>query len=120
MVSLAGNELDMRRGKVEKLRAAGWRVGTAGEFLDLSPEEIALIEIKFRLAREVRVRRRRKRLTQADLAELLGSSQSRIAKMEAADESVSLDLLLRSLLSLGCSPGDLARVIRTRQSEEAA
>ena len=41
----------------------------------------------------------------------LGSSQSRVAKMEAADPSVSLDLLVRGLLATGASPRDIGRVL---------
>src|SRR5581483_4278956 len=42
-------------------------------------------------------------LSQAVVAKRLGSSQSRVAKMEAGDPSVSLDLLLRALLALGAT-----------------
>ncbi len=52
-----------------------------------------------------------KDLTQIQLASLLGSSQSRVAKVEAADTSVSLDLLIRSLLAMGASNRELARYI---------
>jgi len=44
-------------------------------------------------------------------AKLIKSSQSRLAKMEGGDPSVSLDLLIRSLLALGASNRDLARAI---------
>ena len=102
----------MRRTKRERLQAAGWRIGSAAQFLNLSPDEVALIEIKLRLAKGLHERRVRRRLTQTQLAKLLHSSQSRIAKMEVADVSVSVDLLMRALLSLGYSPRDLARIIQ--------
>ncbi|OGO38999.1 MAG: hypothetical protein A2Z03_00735 [Chloroflexi bacterium RBG_16_56_8] len=51
------------------------------------------------------------RLTQMELARLLESSQSRVAKMESGDSSVSLDLLVRSLIALGATRQDLAQVI---------
>ena len=110
----------MRRTKSEKVQAGGWRIGSTAEFLDLSPDEVALIEIKSRLAKALRERRVHKRLTQTQLAKLLHSSQSRIAKMEVADASVSVDLLMRALLSLGYSPQDLARVIQARRSQKVA
>jgi predicted transcriptional regulator len=50
-------------------------------------------------------------LTQADLARTMKSSQSRVAKMEAGDASVSLDLLVRSLLAVGTTNKELAKVI---------
>ncbi|MEZ4589877.1 MAG: helix-turn-helix transcriptional regulator [Chloroflexota bacterium] len=40
-------------------------------------------------------------MTQTELAALLDTGQSRVAKMEAADSSVSTELLIRSLFSLG-------------------
>ncbi len=100
--------------KLKRARAAGWKVGTAKEFLGLSDEEAALIEMKLSLASQLGKRRRARHLTQAQLARQLGSSQSRVAKMEAADPSVSLDLLVRSLLSLGASRADVARMLARR------
>ena len=99
----------MQATKRKRLAKKGWKVGTAAEFLDLSPEEVAYIEMKLALSHELRERRRRKRLTQAQLAKLIESSQSRVAKMEAGDPEVSLDLLIKSLLALGASKKDLAK-----------
>ncbi|MBM3288363.1 MAG: helix-turn-helix domain-containing protein [Candidatus Eisenbacteria bacterium] len=101
----------MREEKKKRLEERGWRVGTARGFLGLSAEEEALIELKLQLAASLRRRRLRRRLTQTDLAKILKSSQSRVAKMEAGDPSVSVDLLVRSLIALGASPRELARAI---------
>lgn len=101
----------MDRAKRKRLEAAGWKIGTVREFLDLSPEEEAYLEIKLQLAKNLQKRRREKKLTQVDLARLLKSSQSRIAKMEAGDPTVSIDLLIRSLLALGASPKTLLRKV---------
>ena len=100
----------MRKTKKEKLKKAGWKIGSAAELLDLTPEEAAFIELKIALAQDLRRRRESKNLTQNQLARLLRSSQSRIAKMEAGDPTVSLDLLFRSLLFLGASPKQLAKI----------
>jgi predicted XRE-type DNA-binding protein len=94
-----------------KLEQAGWRVGSTEEFLELSPEEANYIELKLALASSLREMRTSKNLTQAELATLLKSSQSRVAKMEAGDPTVSLDLLVRSLLSLGLTWETLAGLI---------
>jgi DNA-binding transcriptional regulator YiaG len=99
------------KSKKEKLKKAGWAVGNAADFLDLSDQEAALIELKLALARDLRQRRRSRKLTQTQFARLLRSSQSRVAKMEAGDPTVSIDLLLRSLFSLGASPKQLAKVL---------
>lgn len=101
----------MKQSKSTKLRKAGWRVGSAKDFLDLSDAEAALIEMRLALSRNLRERRIGGGLSQTDLATRLGSSQSRIAKMEAADPTVSLDLLIRSLLSLGVSTREIAKAL---------
>lgn len=103
----------MNAAKKKRLERRGWKVGTAAEFLDLTPEEEAFVELRLKLADAVRHLRAEKRLTQVELARLLGSSQSRVAKLEAAENSVSLDLLIRSLLALGATTRDLAKVIGT-------
>jgi transcriptional regulator with XRE-family HTH domain len=86
-------------------------VGTAREFLGLTDEEAAFVELKLALARSLRTRRERRGLTQTQLAKLIESSQSRVAKMEAGDRTVSLDLLVRSLLAMGATKQELARII---------
>lgn len=104
----------MREGKRRRLEAKGWKVGSAKDFLRLTEEEAAYIEVKLRLAASLRRHREHRRLTQAELAGLVKSSQSRIAKMEAGDASVSLDLLIRSLLALGTSYRELSCIIASR------
>ena len=92
----------MRADKRRRLERAGWRVDDSPrEFLGLSKREMQLIDIKISLATEFRRRRAESEISQTDLAGLLGSSQSRVAKMEAADPSVSTDLLIRGLLAMG-------------------
>ncbi|MGF1615055.1 MAG: helix-turn-helix domain-containing protein [Gammaproteobacteria bacterium] len=105
----------MRASKRKKLTDAGWKVGDAKDFLDLSPGEDAYIELRLRLAVGLKSRRSRKKITQVELAKALGSSQSRVAKMEAGDPSVSVDLLVRSLMALGASNRDIAKIIAPRQ-----
>ena len=101
----------MHEFKRRRLEAKGWRVGSAKEFLALSEQEAAYIELKLKLAECLRKKRRERRLGQTDLAKLVKSSQSRVAKMEAADLSVSIDLLIRSLLALGTSNPELGQII---------
>ena len=104
----------MRKSKQERLEAKDWRFGTAQEFLGLSDEESAYVELRLRLADSLRLRRQKRKLSQVGLAKLLRSSQSRVAKMEGGDPSVSIDLLIRSLLALGASNRDLARTIQSQ------
>jgi DNA-binding XRE family transcriptional regulator len=105
----------MERTKRKRLEAQGWRFGSAADFLDLSPEDSAIIELRLRLSDALKERRQTAKLSQKALATRVGSSQSRIAKMEANDPSVSLDLLITSLVGLGVSLKDLGRIMGTKQ-----
>lgn len=88
-----------------------WRETSVQVLFELTDEEMAYIELKVQLARQVRRLREQQNLTQTALAEKLGSSQSRVAKMEKGDESVSLDLLVRSLIALGVGREDIGRFL---------
>lgn len=99
----------MKPGKLKRLRGAGWKVGTAKEFLQLSDEEALLVELRLALTGAVKRSRQKRGLSQVDLAQRMKSSQSRVAKIEAGDPSVSLDLIVRALLATGASRQDLRR-----------
>lgn len=101
----------MHEPKKNRLNAAGWRSGDAAEFLELSPEEAAFVELKLALARFLKEMRTQRGWTQAQVARKLGSSQARVARMESADTSVSVDLLVKSLLTLGASCHEVGSVI---------
>ncbi len=101
----------MDKGKKARLEKKGWKVGTVAEFLNLTVEESTYIEMKLALSEKLKERRLRKKLTQAQLATAIESSQSRVAKMEAGDPTVSIDLLVKSLLALGVSKKELGRTI---------
>lgn len=103
--------MTVKESKRAKLEKKGWKIGSAEEFLDLSDEESAYIEMKLALSEKLKRSRQKKRMTQADLAKLVHSSQSRVAKMEAGDPTVSIDLLMKSLLALGVTKKELARSI---------
>ena len=94
----------MKADKQKKLEKAGWRVGSAAEFLGLTPAEEAYVEMKLALAQELAEVRRTRRRTQERLAAMLKTSQPRVALMEKGNPSVSLDLLVRALLALGITP----------------
>jgi ribosome-binding protein aMBF1 (putative translation factor) len=106
----------MDKKKIQRLRRAGWKVGSVAEFLDLTPEEAAYIELRLALSDALRARRTDSGLTQEDLARRLGSSQSRVAKMEGSDPSVSVDLLIRGLLATGASRDEIAAVIGRKEA----
>ena len=101
--------MTVKQSKRQKLEQNGWRVGSASDFLGLSAEESAYIEMKLALSEALREEREKKKLSQVQLARLIASSQSRVAKMEAADSSVSMDLLVKSLLALGVARKKVAQ-----------
>ena len=108
----------MDTAKRQRLQAAGWTIGTAEEFLGLSPEETAFIEIKLALSKAIKQNRLSQQMTQYDLAQKIKSSQSRVAKIEAGDPSASLDLLIRTLLTFGATRQDIAEVILNSGSSQ--
>jgi len=101
----------MNKQTKERLEQAGWRVGNAQDFLGLSDEELAFIELRLALASKLREAREHLKATQAQVARMINSSQSRIAKMEACDPSVSSDLMLKGLIALGVSFKDLGKTV---------
>ena len=110
----------MRNDKRRRLERAGWTIGDAGDFLGLSDDERRFIETKLALAAGLRQWREHLDLTQTEVAKRFGSSQSRVAKMEAADKTVSTDLLLRSLFRLGAGRRDVARLLSQKSRTRAA
>ncbi len=101
----------MNKTKLKRLKEGGWAVGDAKGFLGLSDAEAAIIEMKVSLAAGLRRRRVARGLSQSALAARIGSSQSRVAKMEAGDPSVSIELLLRSLLATGTKRREIAQLL---------
>ena len=109
----------MKGAKRKQLEANGWKVGNAADFLELTDEEANYIELKLKLATRLKEARTQRRLTQKEFAKQIDSSQSRVAKMETGDPSVSLDLLIKSLLALGVSNNDIGKAITNSNSKAA-
>ena len=104
----------MLESKKRRIAAKGWKIGTAKEFLGLSASEEAYIDLRLCVSEGLKSRRNLRRVTQTQLAQALRSSQSRVAKMEAGDPTVSIDLLVKSLLVLGTANRELAAIIAPR------
>src|SRR4051812_33009641 len=100
-MTMKANEVVMKSSKRKKLEAAGFKAGDVAEFLALSDEEMALIDLKVRLVMMLKAVRESRGVTQQALAKLMGSSQSRVAKLEGACAEASLDLICKALFSLG-------------------
>jgi DNA-binding XRE family transcriptional regulator len=110
----------MEKRKRQRLEKAGWAVGSAADFLELTSQEAAFVELKLALATRLKERRHRRGMTQSMLARFLGSSQPRVAKMEAGDRSVTLDLLVRSLFAMGATRREIARLMDAPRQKRAA
>jgi ribosome-binding protein aMBF1 (putative translation factor) len=110
----------MKKTKRQRLETAGWRVGTAAEFLELDDIEAQIVEIKLSLSEELRKTRERRHWTQTDLAERIGSSQSRVARMEGGARGVSLDLLIQGLLATGATRRSIAKALAPRKKAMSA
>ena len=101
----------MDKRKRARLQSRGWKVGTTAEFLNLSAEEAAIVEVRLALSQGVRKLRQHKKLSQLELASMMGSSQSRVAKVKSGHPSVSVDLMVKSLAALGASREDVGKMI---------
>ncbi len=101
----------MDKKKKRALESRGYKIGSAKNFLGLSKEESEYIELKLALSQALSEQRKQKKLTQIQLAKMLNSSQSRVAKMEKGDPTVSLDLLVKSLLAVGATKKSIAEAI---------
>ncbi len=101
----------MDKKKQKKLEAAGWKVGSAEDFLELNQAESGFIALKIALSERLKKRRQSLRLTQKEFAGMIHSSQSRVAKMEAGDPGVTLDLLVKSLLTLKTPKEEIEKML---------
>ena len=115
-VKTESRDMIMKAAKRKKLEANGWKLGNTTDFLNLSDEEAAYIEMKLKLAKHLKLARISRRLTQKELAHRINSSQSRVAKMETGDRSVSIDLLIKSLLALGIKEKDIGKTISSTKT----
>ncbi len=101
----------MEKAKKNKIESKGWKVGDIDQFLGLDSAEMAIVEMKMALAKTLIEKRKKSKITQINMAKLIGSSQSRVAKIEKADPTVSIELMLKSLLSLGTTRKEIAKAI---------
>ncbi len=108
--------MTMKATKKKSLEAKGYKVSDTQEFLGMTDEEYAFVEMKALLAKSLKDMRKSKKVSQAKLAQRIGSSQSRVAKMEAGDPSVSADLLFKGMLALGATRKDISRALATSRA----
>lgn len=93
------------------LRAKGWAVGGAREFLGMSAAQESFVDTRLNLLRALLETRKARGWTQAQLAEAMGTGQPRVAAMESGDPSTSTDLLLRALFVMGLTRRQVGEAI---------
>ncbi len=101
----------MRAGKFKRLEAAGWKSTSVQDFLNLDDADMEYIETKLALTKAVRQERLKRHITQVTLAHRMKTSQSRVAKIEKGDPTVSIDLILRAMFALGMNRKELAKAV---------
>ena len=101
----------MKQAKRQRLERKGWKVGSARDLLQLTDDEVTYIELKLALGDQLKTMREKKAITQVELARLMRSSQSRVAKMESGEPSVSIDLLVKAMLALGATRKQIASAV---------
>lgn len=87
--------------KRKTLERAGWRFGDAADFLEMTDAERQLLDARAELAMAIRRQREARSLSQKQLAEMLKTSQPRVAKIERAAADVSMDQLVRAFTAVG-------------------
>ena len=100
----------MSKTRKEELAEAGFEETTIQKFLDLSDIDMKLIDLKIELGKLLKKQRKVKKLTQSQLADIVKTNQARIARIENADNSVSIDSILISLYSVGTKEKDISGV----------
>lgn len=88
------------------------------ELLGLSDADVLLIDLKIVLKAAVKKHRLKVGMTQKALAELIDSSQSRIAKLEGGDSSVSIDMMINCLFHMGVKELGLASIVCPEVEEQ--
>lgn len=101
----------MDKKKRKELEQKGFKIGSTGDYLELTPEEESYIDIRLDIRDLLKSQRTKKGWTQQQLADSIGSSQSRIAKLEAGDPGISLDLMFKALLQLGTSKKEIGKML---------
>ncbi|MBO4435298.1 MAG: helix-turn-helix transcriptional regulator [Fibrobacter sp.] len=103
----------MDKAKKESLEKKGWKFGDVDEYLGLTPAEMVIVEMKAELAKALIKKRKKSGMSQTEASAKAQTSQSRYAKAEHSDSSVSLELMIKLFFSLGADKKELFKVLRT-------
>jgi len=106
----------MKKTKREGLERAGYTITDTQKFLNLSDEEMAVIDLKISLVQKLKDVRKAAGVTQKQLAKLMKSSQSRVAMLESGSSDASLELICKALFTLGVSPKEIGKTIASTKA----
>ena len=101
----------MKATKKKALESAGYNMTNAAEWLGLSPQEDAIVNMRVNFAMEIERICKEQGITQKALAEKIGTRQSGVARMLNNPSKVTLDHLIRTLLALGTPSKRIASLI---------
>ncbi len=88
-----------------------WVETDVEELLQLSAEDLVIVEFRAALAVALQRARKRRKLTQQEAAERIGTSQAQVSKMEAGQSSITLDRIIRALAALGVSRPTIVKAL---------
>ena len=97
--------------KRKQLEAAGYQITDSADWLGLTPQEQAIVNMRVNFALEIERVRKASNITQRELADKIGTRQSGVARMLNNPTTATIDSLIKTLLALGASPKRIAALI---------
>lgn len=98
---------------MKRRKGKTWVETDVEELLGLTPEDLVIIEFRAALAVALQRARKRKKLTQEEAAEQIGTSQAQVSKMEGGQSSITIDRLIKALAALGVSRPMILRALNS-------
>ena len=86
---------------MKRRKGKTWVETDVEELLDLSAQDLVIVEFRAALALALQQARKRQKLTQENAAKVIGTSQAQVARMEAGQSSITIDRLIKALIALG-------------------
>lgn len=90
------------------LERAGWTHGSYADFLQLTPEEKMIVDMRIAATLELERQRRATRLSQAEVARRMGTRQPNVSALFRNPGGATLDTLCRALAAYGLGRREIA------------
>ncbi len=98
---------------MKRRKGTTWVETDVQELLDLSAQDLVIVEFRAALALALQQARKRQKLTQETAAKTIGTSQAQVARMEAGQSSITIDRLIKALIALGVSRPTIVKALST-------